>query len=626
MFHFPRRARPLLLALAVAAAVAAVSAPAASAATHPVVWLNEQTGELSFTGTEGNDVANVTKKWSSKAGAYVMEVRVYNAAAADFSANCTEYGTYYQFWLVTCPAANVKRLTFDGKLEHDSFINDTSLPSVAHGGPGLDQLEGGSGTDAFYGDEDNDKLYGKGGDDTLDGGAGHDIVGGGDGTDIASWADAKSEVTASLDFVANDGVLNEGELVPADIEGLQGGIGADRLSGNSGANVLRGGDGPDDLNGGAGDDLLNGQAGDDTLHTGAGADFLYGGTDSDSLSYASAPNSVYVYQDGLYNDGTLYEKDNVLGIEKLTGSQFGDDLEGTPGDDVINGGKGGDKITPKFGDDKVYGGDGPDSISGGPGMPADCGNLGCKKFDTDTVSGGLGSDRIDYSSRSDAVKIVLDGSSKSGGFMENDSLSGMEDAVGGSGDDVIYGSDASNSLTGGPGNDGITGGIGNDYLSGGTGGDYLEGGLNDDYVTGGEDNDTLDGVGGSDYLEGGSGRDVVSYFWANSGVVAHIGTGTSGPAGELDKITDDVEDLQGSVYADRLYGNAAANKLSGLSGADLLVGYGGVDTLRGDEGADKLSTQGDNLQDHSSCGTEQDQATADKVDLVDADCEVVTKI
>jgi len=135
----------------------------------------------------------------------------------------------------------------------------------------------------------------------------------------------------------------------------------------------------------------------------------------------------------------------------------------------------------------------------------------------------------------------------------------------------------------------------------------------------------LDGVGGSDTLEGGSGRDRVSYFWANSGVVARIGTGTSGPVGELDKITNDVEDLEGSVYADKLYGNGAGNVLAGLGGADTLVGYGGADTLKGDAGADKLYTSGDAVQDHASCGTEADQATADKLDLVDADCEVATK-
>ena len=97
MNRFPRRARAALAALAAAAAVAAVSAPGASAANRPVVWLNEQTGVLSYTGTNVNDRADVSKTWSSKAGAYMIEVRSYNPAAADFSANCSEIGTYYQY-------------------------------------------------------------------------------------------------------------------------------------------------------------------------------------------------------------------------------------------------------------------------------------------------------------------------------------------------------------------------------------------------------------------------------------------------------------------------------------------------------------------------------------------------
>ena len=117
----------------------------------------------------------------------------------------------------------------------------------------------------------------------------------------------------------------------------------------------------------------------------------------------------------------------------------------------------------------------------------------------------------------------------------------------------------------------------------------------------------------------------MSYFWADSGVVARIGTGTSGPAGELDKIANDVEDLGGSVFADKLYGNGAGNGLTGYKGADLLVGNGGVDTLKGDDGADTLNTSGDALQDQSSCGTGTDVANADKLDGVSVDCETVHK-
>lgn len=618
--------RKLLPALAATAALAAVAAPTAAAETPSTVWLNPNSGELSFTGTEVNDWEKVTKYVSpSTPGGYRLRVDIHNAESANFSANCEELGGPGE-WVVTCPALQVKKLTFDGKAASDSFDNETSIPSEAHGGPGVEVFTGGSGADAFYGDGDTDHLHGNGGDDTLDGGAAVDDVTGGAGRDIASYADAKNVVNASLDDATNDGVPGETENIPSDIEDLEGGQFADKLYGNSGPNRLYGGDSPDDLDGYNGDDTLNGQAGNDTLHANKGADVLYGGTDNDTLSYAMATGRVTVYQDWKANDGLMNEGDDVNSIENLTGSQFGDDIQGTTGDDVIYGGKGSDKIDPLFGDDKVFGGGDSDNIMGGPGIPADCGNAGCTKFDTDTVDGGQGSDTVDYSSRSDNLTIAIDGSSKSGGFMENDTLTAMESVAGGSGDDTIRGNAEPNSLIGGPGNDGIEGFGGNDYIAGWSGNDVLLGEGDNDYVAGGDDNDMLIGLDGSDTLSGGNGRDRVSYWGAQSMVVAHIGTGTSGPGGEWDKIDGDVEELEGSDYGDQLYGNDANNTLIGHTGKDMLVGNGGVDTLEGDKGADKLYTNGDGVKDHSICGDNaKDEANADKIDLVDKDCEIVNK-
>jgi Ca2+-binding RTX toxin-like protein len=566
MLNFPRLSRTFLIALAAATAATAVAASTASAETRLSVWLNEQTGTLAITGTETNDVANVFKQPSANTpGGYVLTTIVKNSAPPEPSGNCLIGGTYGS-WLVTCPALNVNKISFDGKLGGDGFINNTGLPSEAHGGPGLDEFHGGTGPDVFYGEDDNDILDGKIGDDTLDGASGVDQITGGPGADT--------------------------------------------------------------LAAGFGDDVLRGDGGNDTLQVGTpanGADVVDGGADSDTLSYAGYPGSVYVYQDGAANDGTLGEGDNVTSIENLTGSVSGDDLEGTPGDDVIHGGDGFDKIDAKFGDDVVYGGDGPDNLIGGPGAPTECGNLGCTKFDTDKFFGGSGSDTIDYSSRGENLTIALNGSTASGGSMEKDSLTSIEEANGGSGNDTIYGNDAPNSLTGGAGTDGIAGFKGNDYLSGGAGNDFLDGGADNDYVEGGADNDTLIGLGGNDTLWGGSGRDLVSYNGAGVGVVARIGTGTSGPTGETDSIKGDVEDLQGTIHADTLYGNGAANHLTGLDGPDTLVGNGGADTLEGNAGADTLNTNGDAVQDHSDCGANADIANADKIDSVNVNCETVNK-
>ena len=64
----------------------------------------------------------------------------------------------------------VWHITFHGGAGDDTFINETSIMSEAHGGAGNDTLEGGSGDDALYGGTGEDRLYGHGGNDMLDGG------------------------------------------------------------------------------------------------------------------------------------------------------------------------------------------------------------------------------------------------------------------------------------------------------------------------------------------------------------------------------------------------------------------------------------------------------------------------
>jgi Ca2+-binding RTX toxin-like protein len=620
--------RPIKLLPALAATIvvsATAGAPSASADTASTVWLN-QSGVLSYTGIDVNDSATVTKVASpTTPGGYAIQVEVLRYTSPNYSANC-KLGGGLNDWLVSCPAGSVQKLSFDGLGGGDSFQNNTSLPSQAHGGPGVDFYYGGDGRDVFYGEGDNDSLFGKGGDDILGGGSGFDKVSGGPGIDTASWFDATGPVIVYMDGVANDGVAGENENVPADIEALEGGPFGDTLSGTGAGNdTLFGGSGPDDLQGWGGDDTLRGEAGNDTLHPNSGSDLLDGGADSDTLSYAGAGNSVYVYQDGAANDGQLGENDNVTGIENLTGSSFGDDLEGTQGDDIIDGNDGGDKITPKFGDDTVYGGGGYDNISGGPGHPDSCPPEGCTKFDTDTVWGGSGSDTIDYSSRDENLTIAIDGSSKSGGFMENDDLHQMENANGGSGDDTIYGNDASNSLTGFGGGDGIVGYKGNDYVNGDSGNDWVEGDEGNDWIVGGENNDTMLAAGGNDTLIGASGRDRVSYDGATAGVTAFIGLGSSGQPGESDTIDADVEDLEGSDFADKLHGDSGANLLIGGAQGDVLIGHGGADTEQGGIGPDTLKTVGDGVKDSSSCGNGIDVADADTIDAVLGDCETINK-
>lgn len=77
----------------------------------------------------------------------------------------------------------IDKITFDGHAGDDYFENRTSIPCVADGGAGNDQLYGGAGNDILYGGAGNDFLGGGAGNDQLYGGAGDDTLFGQDGND-----------------------------------------------------------------------------------------------------------------------------------------------------------------------------------------------------------------------------------------------------------------------------------------------------------------------------------------------------------------------------------------------------------------------------------------------------------
>ena len=172
----------------------------------------------------------------------------------------------------------------------------------------------------------------------------------------------------------------------------------------------------------------------------------------------------------------------------------------------------------------------------------------------------------------DANGIALDG----GFTIANGDRSGVnasiENATGGSGDDLIIGNEQANKLIGNGGNDSLFGGAGSDTLFGGAGTDTLKGGSGHDYLFGGTGNDTVIGDGGNDGLLGGFGNDTLR--GATGSDVLYGESGNDGLFGGADR--------------DILYGGLGNDVLSGGSGDDILYGGTGTDTLRGDLGADSL--------------------------------------
>lgn len=426
------------------------------------------------------------------------------------------------------------------------LITGTDLDDTLVGGPGQDTLIGLAGDDLLYGNEEAD---------TLDGGA---------GVDTASYETATSSVDAQLSIGGQLGDASGDTYIG--IENLTGSNFDDVLVGDAGVNTLSGLDG---------DDQLRGEAGDDTLIGGAGADAMDGGAGIDTASYESAGSGVDVR---LYDGtGLLGEAlgDTFTDIENLTGSAFADLLVGNSLDNVLSGGDGDDTLVGVGGNDTIEGGAGNDTLNGGDGDDQFIGGAGADQY-----FGGAGIDTLSFEGASAGVDARLDLGSGFRGDALGDTYSGIENLVGTSFSDGLFGNDADNLIIGDAGADALGGGGGNDTLIAGAGNDSLDGGAG---------NDTLIGGAGADNLVGGTGIDTVSYADATSGVDARLSAlqGFSGDA--LGDTYAFVENLMGSDFDDLLLGNFVANELTGGDGNDVLFGDDGNDFLIGGIGDDLLS-------------------------------------
>jgi len=141
---------------------------------------------------------------------------------------CTLDGTGYR---VECPDAGIERIEVRvGLLGSDVRIL-ADLPTTITGGPGDDLIVGGPGEDAIDGGPGQDIIAGGPGADVLRGGAGEDLVTyadriGGDGTLLPRREAVRAEI-GRLDW---SGSGDERDTIADDVEQLQGGGGADRLS------------------------------------------------------------------------------------------------------------------------------------------------------------------------------------------------------------------------------------------------------------------------------------------------------------------------------------------------------------------------------------------------------------
>jgi Ca2+-binding RTX toxin-like protein len=457
----------------------------------------------------------------------------------------------------------------------------------AFGTPNNDFLEGTPGADT---------LLGIGGNDTLSGGAGTDMLDGGSGDD-----------------------------------NLDGGTGVDNLFGGEGADTLAGGEGNDNVNGGVGDDQFVSGAGNDQYNGGEGLDMALFGDDASVIDLAAGTASGST--EGVDTLTSIEVVDAGAGNDTVTGSNAADTLFGGLGNDALTGGLGNDSLNGGAGDDNLYAGTGDDTVSGGEGNDLIVGGDGAGN---DKYDGGSGIDTVKYTSARAGISVnlssgtatSLSSATPDSAGIGNDTLSGIENVIGGNYADAIVGSSAANVLEGGDGNDVLNGGAGADTLVGGAGDDlyYVDQALDrvTETTTGGTDTvyssylgtytlganiehgrvntsgaanltgntlaNTLYAGAGNNVLKGEGGTDTVSYAQATAAVTVSLALATAQATGGSGSDTlASIENLAGSNYNDTLTGNTGANTLNGGTGADSMAGGAGDDIYYVDNAADLVT-------------------------------------
>lgn len=474
-----------------------------------------------------------------------------------------------------------------------------------------DTIRGSGADNRLEGGDGNDFLYGLGGSDVLVGGAGNDFLDGGEfaGGVIDTLMGGTGDDTYA--FVSGNLLVeNPGEGIDTVIgsnvslaDNFENATGTGTLTGNSANNVLT-------SQGGAGGTV--------TLIGRGGANTYIGAASTDVASYAGAPAGVHVdLNDGVATANGYGAADTLTNIEDLIGSDFNDVLVGNGARNVLVGGLGYDTLAGLAGDDTLFGGTGSSNeliggegndtyfstaigdtivelpgggtdavvttlasftlannvenlifngtgsfsgtgnaldnqISGGSGDDRLAGLAG-----NNTLNGGGGIDVADYSAATLAISIALgDPGPRANGFGGFDQLISIEGVIGGSGDDVLVGTQADNVLSGGEGRDTLVGLGGNDTISGGTGvANELYGGTGDDTFIVGAIGDTI--------VENfGEGTDTVqtrlNYFVMAPNVENFVFTGDA------------------AVTA---FGNDTNNSFTGKSGNDTFYGEAGNDVL-----------------------------------------------
>ncbi|MFN7872020.1 MAG: calcium-binding protein, partial [Cyanobacteriota bacterium] len=290
-------------------------------------------------------------------------------------------------------------------------------------------------------------------------------------------------------------------------------------------------------------------------------DTINGLSGNDTVSYASATSAVNVSLSIASPQNTGGSGiDTLTSIENITGSIYGDTLQGNAFNNVLN--------------------------------------------------GGQGNDYVSYSSASGSVTIDLGGfATGAAGF---DTLISIENAIGSDFADTIIGNSFNNVIASGGGNDFIVASLGSDTIEGGLGTDTVSYSSLAGPISLGAFGVVTKSSGVTDQLNGvetiiatGSNQDTINLSLATApaavsttvnlaGSLNNVQVNLGGGAPAINLTALQFENVIGSGVADTITGNNLANNLSGNGGNDVIAGGSGNDTIAGGLGNDTLTGNADN--------------------------------
>ncbi|HVO55658.1 MAG TPA: calcium-binding protein [Solirubrobacterales bacterium] len=633
--------------VALASLVLLASAPAASAAEAPAepqlpsptcAEGPERAGDV-IVGTPCSDTIHVPATVQLvKAGAGNDTIIAGPITAATTPTECPLPGCHLE----------LGSTVFEGGPGNDVVWGDRGN-DILRGNGGDDWLWGGIGDDVLEGGPGNDKLSGGFGADRIDGGEGSDLVrgdatqdkiedSGTTGIDTLSFATGVTPgfgngpafpgnpaypefsvehagfpaggqergvyltLTAKTEESGNNGGAPNGGGVD-EIDGPD----FERIIGSPFSDYIVGGSSTQQIYGGGGADVLIAKAGAGTaLDGGADGDDCVNGATHVSCESTAAQGAV-----------TLRDKSKVSVGEMVPGGEYAElYLIGSEGDDDLtvtsNGpllGEPGGAVTFELGAGSSF----DEAASAQSGCEVETSQKAvCEltaPLDSVLLAGLEGDDRLEAPALPSTVSLILLGGNKA--------------------DNLTAGAFSDDTLVDGPGNDVLRGLAGDDGFVNNEGKDEIFGEEGNDLIL-----STV--VCEGDTINGGPGRDNASWAkfkeeeeGAGHGVEARLDLGEagrpgsggeaecSGPGEALGSL-EQIEDLEGSIYADVLIGDAGENQILGHQGADVFSSEAGNDVILANNGDDDASID---------CGEGIDTALIDVHpkydDPVPVECETV---